>query len=91
MDDFRGALTSFLVFQGLFEYVQPKWDVRAYPVVGDMNYKTFGATVAARPAIDNGLGKEIQSEEGPLPASVSVFLVFVFHIREPFTAIHEYD
>ena len=40
---------TFLLIKGLFEYVRPKWQKRARPVVDEQKVNSFGASVASRP------------------------------------------
>ena len=41
------------LFQGLYEYVRPCWEARPRPADVDLDLKTFGATLPARPTLGN--------------------------------------
>ena len=45
-------------FQGLFEYVRPAWEARPRPAAVDLDLKTFGATLPARPTLGNSTDSE---------------------------------
>ena len=61
--------------QGLYEYVRPSWDRRHRPEVGEIDYKTFGATVQGRPSL-NIASPEIDTEGGNIPRYVHSTLIF---------------
>ena len=59
---------TLLLSQGLFEYVKPAWQKRLKPVVKDFELKSFGGTIASRPAIANVKDSvELQSNGVTMP------------------------
>ncbi|XP_013387843.1 aldehyde dehydrogenase family 16 member A1-like [Lingula anatina] len=61
-------ITSWHDTVGFFEYTRPAWEERARPEVGDIDYKAFGATLAARPTITNNSSTDITTDGVTLPS-----------------------
>lgn len=49
--------------EGLYEYVRPAWEARPRPPKVDLDLKTFGATLPARPTLGDGADSD---KNGPL-------------------------
>ena len=56
-------ICQFNPFQGLYEYVRPAWEARPRPPKVDLDLKTFGATLPARPTLGDGADSD---KNGPL-------------------------
>lgn len=62
------ALVLVMFFQGLYEYVRPRWEGKPAAHSSPVDFKKFGDTIPSRPTFENADVAQLSIDGATLPS-----------------------